>query len=58
MALATGYRWHLGIQFDWYRELGAREIHEQMEDGGWDDRRLKPRLAFLVFIARQATPSC
>jgi hypothetical protein len=32
-ALATGFRWF--GNHDWYRELGANEIKEQMQDGSW-----------------------
>jgi hypothetical protein len=55
-ALATGYRWF--GNHDWYRELGAREIKQQGQDGtfgGLDEP--VPETAFRVlFLARGRQP--
>jgi hypothetical protein len=46
-ALATGYRWF--GDHDWYRELGAQILKEQLDDGSWrtDCRETAFRLLFL-----------
>ena len=58
-ALATGFRFF--GDHDWYRELGAREIAEQHEDGSWDqgdgDTGMTVETSFrILFLSRGRQP--
>jgi hypothetical protein len=56
MALATGLRWF--GKHDWYRELGARAIAEQLPDGSWEanDYRDAGTSFTILFLARGRQP--
>jgi hypothetical protein len=56
-ALATGLRWF--GNHDWYRELGAREIKNQLPDGSWGGNEMTAPMdaAFRVlFLSRGRQP--